>query len=176
MNCSVDGCLQHVYCKGMCKNHYSRNWSFGDPNHHVNELHGRHKSPEYRAWRHMKDRCLNPKCKSYKYYGGRGITIQPDWIDSFEVFFRDMGPRPASGYSIDRIDNSIGYFKANCHWATVTANSRNTRHVKLDMNKAKVIRIERQNGVSVRELAAKYNVTTMTIYDVANGNNWKEEA
>jgi len=60
----------------------------------------------------MKDRCLNPRHKYFYLYGGRGITIDPKWMD-FIGFLEDMGPMPMTGYSIDRIDNDLGYSKSN---------------------------------------------------------------
>lgn len=89
--------------------------------------HGLTKSPEYRSWLHMKDRCLNENDKSYKIYGGRGITICKEWLNDFEVFYRDMKERPSKKHSIDRINNSLGYSKINCKWSTKKEQARNTR-------------------------------------------------
>lgn len=80
----------------------------------------------YRTWQGMKRRCYNPKCSEYKYYGARGITICDRWLDSFDAFFADMGPRPV-GHSIDRIDNDLGYAPENCRWATPGVQRRNQR-------------------------------------------------
>lgn len=66
--------------------------------------HGKRKSPEYTAWAHMRDRCHNPKNKSYPEYGGRGIGYCSEW-QSFERFYKDMGDRPSNRHSLDRIDN-----------------------------------------------------------------------
>lgn len=66
----------------------------------------------------MLKRCLNEKSPDYPTYGGRGITIYPRWIKSFENFIEDMGERPSKLYSIDRLDSSKGYFPGNCRWAT----------------------------------------------------------
>jgi hypothetical protein len=71
----------------------------------------------YRSWQAMKSRCLNPSNNRYFKYGGAGITVCDRWIDSFENFLADMGERPV-GQSLERRNNSLGYTKDNCRWAT----------------------------------------------------------
>lgn len=83
----------------------------------LNRSHNRSKSPEYKAWCHMKARCLDPNNKDYEHYTSRGITICPEWIDSFETFFANMGPRPAK-YTLERRNNRLGYTPENCYWGT----------------------------------------------------------
>lgn len=89
--------------------------------------HKRKFTTEYNIWRTIKDRCLNPNNKSYKNYGGRGITICSEWKDSFETFYSDMGDRP-KGFQIDRINNNEGYFADNCKWLSPSENCRNKRN------------------------------------------------
>src|SRR5215469_1511097 len=86
---------------------------------------------EYKVWYNMKNRCLNPKRVDYHRYGGRGIGICSRWINSFEAFLQDMGPRPSRSHSIDRIDNDRGYEKDNCRWATRKEQSCNRRSTRL---------------------------------------------
>lgn len=97
----------------------------------LNRTHGQSKTPLYRVWRGMIQRCEDAKHPSFPDYGGRGITICAKWRNSFEAFARDMAPGYRAGLSIDRIDNSLGYFPGNCRWATPTQQNRNRRFNRL---------------------------------------------
>ena len=83
--------------------------------------------PEYQSWKGMKQRCNNPRHKQFHDYGGRGITVCAKWEKSFDQFFKDVGPKPEAGYTIDRINNDIGYEPGNCRWATRLEQSANKR-------------------------------------------------
>ena len=88
--------------------------------------HGGRCSPEYSSWRSMKSRCECATSKDYPHYGGRGITVYPEWSASFEAFLQHLGPRPP-GSTLDRIDNAKGYEPSNVRWATLGLQARNRR-------------------------------------------------
>lgn len=83
------------------------------------------KQGEYNSWCSLIGRCENPTNRKYLRYGGRGISVCDRWRNSFEAFFEDMGPRPSSRHTIDRIDNNGNYEPGNVRWATAVQQSRN---------------------------------------------------
>lgn len=85
----------------------------------------KYKHPVFNCWRCMMDRCYKPSDKGYSRYGGRGIRVDDRW-HTFENFRDDMSPRLA-GHTLERKDNSRGYSKSNCKWATPVEQARNTR-------------------------------------------------
>jgi hypothetical protein len=83
----------------------------------------------YEAWWSMLRRCRDPKNKSFKNYGARGISVCDRWL-KFENFLADMGTKPSSIHSIDRMDNDGNYEPSNCQWATPDQQARNRRPPK----------------------------------------------
>lgn len=73
---------------------------------------------EYRAWVGIKQRCTDPTHKAWHRYGGRGITMCQEWIESFEKFYAHVGDPPTEAHTIDRMDNERGYEPGNVRWAT----------------------------------------------------------
>ena len=90
------------------------------------KTHGLTHHPLFRVWSYIKQRCNNHNDTAYKHYGGRGITICPEWEHDFERFYNDVLPGYKKGLELDRIDNDKGYYKGNCRWVTGKQNKRNT--------------------------------------------------
>lgn len=84
-------------------------------------------TPEYRSYKSMRERCLNPNHRHYANYGGRGITICDRWLEAFENFLEDMGQRPSLAHTLDREDNDGFYSPDNCRWLLRKDQNRNTR-------------------------------------------------
>lgn len=126
----------HVVCRcGKCgSNSVVRACTLGSKSSScrncATRIHGQHGSREYRIWESMKGRCLRKTDTRFDDYGGRGIQICERWM-SFQNFYADMGPRPSSRHSIDRIDVNGHYEPGNCRWATRKQQQRNMRSNRL---------------------------------------------
>lgn len=80
------------------------------------------------VWGNMIRRCTSPAENDWKNYGGRGIHVCKEWLESFDAF---MDWAQLSGYrqglTLDRIDNDGDYTPQNCQWSTMKEQSNNRR-------------------------------------------------
>lgn len=100
-----------------------------------NKTHADTASAEYRAWCGMLSRCYNERSENYHNYGGRGIAVCEEWLESYETFLANVGRRPTSSHSLERIDNNGNYAPNNVKWATSKEQARNRRTNRVVMFK-----------------------------------------
>lgn len=103
------------------------------------KVHGQHtrlngKTKEYIAWDRMKSRCSNPKNRSYRWYGAKGVTVCEQWLKSFSEFFKHVGKSPTEKHSLDRINTFGNYEPGNVKWSTYLEQNNNKRLTKIKIN------------------------------------------
>lgn len=116
--------------------------------------HGMWRTPTYKSWSCMIQRCSNPKNTRYKFYGARGIAVCARWKD-FSHFLADMGERPSLQHSIDRMDPAGNYEPRNCRWllkAAQAANRRNSPRVQYLGSMTPLCEIPRPAGLTYKRL------------------------
>lgn len=133
-------------------------------------------NPLYTIWQVMLQRCYNPNNTNYHHYGGRGVTVCDQWRTSFETFMHDVGPRPTSKHTLDRIDNNGAYAPGNTQWSLQTRQIRNSRKAKMTLEKAQEARRMYAEGWSCREIGLHFGVSKPTIQAITSGKTWKPNA
>jgi len=128
---------------------------------------------EYKSWSNMKQRCLSPSNKAWDDYGGRGIKICPEWINSFEQFYQDMGPKP-EGLTLEREDVNGHYCKENCVWATHRTQNQNKRNHVLSFDKVNLLWVLKSDGVTVKNIAKELGCSKSSVDHVLYRNGWKK--
>ena len=120
--------------------------------------HGKRHTKIYSAWCRMKRRCSDKNIESFKYYGGRGISVCEKWKNSFSEFY-DWAM--ANGYDdnleIDRIDNDGNYSPENCKFSTRKEQVRNRSNTLYIIYNGK--------SITFIELCEKFNIN----YKIAHG-------
>lgn len=99
----------------------------------VSKAHTKHMmcgTPEYNSYNNMISRCTKESNQDYEHYGGRGITVSSEWLESFENFYKDMGNKPSKSHTLERIDVNGDYEVSNCIWILQHLQKRNQRKRK----------------------------------------------
>lgn len=106
----------------------------------------------------MRQRCLNPRNRSYARYGGRGIQICEEWQDysAFHAWAKADGYSP--GLSIERVDNNGGYGPDNCKWIPLAQQSRNIGTIRRVIFRGQTRHLRewgRVTGIDARTIASR---------------------
>ena len=129
-------------------------------------VHGMSDTRLYRVWSGMKDRCYNKNCKGYKNYGGRGITVCPEWKHDFMAFYEwavatgydENAPRGM--YTIERKENDGPYNPDNCRWATIReqeGNKQTTLRVTVDGENIRLAELAEREGVKYNTALKRFS-------------------
>ena|SRR3990170_2648491 len=143
-------------------------------NNKINVTHDESKTRLYIIWNGMRGRCLNKKSNSYPNYGGRGITICPEWTNDY-VVFRDWALNNGykEGLQINRIWNDGNYEPSNCNFVTIRENTRYRRTTKLTVKKVKEIKYLYNTGnYTQKEIGKIYNITGQTVSKIIHNIRW----
>lgn len=128
----------------------------------ANKTHGEswsNRTPEYMAWQSMIKRCHSQNFHGYENWGGRGIIVCERWRNSFEEFLEDVGRRPSSGHSLDRINNNSNYEPGNVRWTDWGTQANNRR--------------QRKHAVSKEEQRRLLTLAGYVRCDDQKGEKWK---
>ena len=122
--------------------------------------HGEGKTKLYRVWSSMRDRCNNPRCKDYKYYGAKGIRVSPEWDEFLEFKRWALRNGYQEGLSIDRIDLDGNYEPRNCRWVTwdIQMNNMSSNHtIEYNGETHNLTEWAKIKGIDPRVLEARIN-------------------
>ena len=168
------GCENQIEIKKHHKYYGIPKYISGHQLKNINIKHNESKTRLYRIWKSMKSRCLNTNRKKYQNYGGRGITICPEWTESY-IVFRDwaLNNDYSEELQINRIENDGNYEPNNCNWVTIKENTRNTSHCKITLKIANEIReLYKTDLYTYKELSKKYNVSFSLIEKIIRLKIW----
>jgi len=135
--------------------------------------HGEHKSRLYGVWRDMKSRCYDANLKSYKNYGGRGITVCDDWHDfaNFREWAYDNGYHPEAPKwkcTLDRINNNGNYEPSNCRWVDMKIQNHNKRKPEKGSGRTidygSLVKDFDLGTMLTKDIAKKYGIAIDTVY------------
>jgi len=127
------------------------------------------------TWLCMMARCHNPNSSRYSGWGARGIVVCDRW-HNYENFRHDMGVKPSVKHQIDRMDNDGDYTPENCRWVTAAENIRNRPSNKVNMDKAREIRLLKKEGMKTIDIANKFGIGRENTRKIIINERWREMA
>lgn len=118
----------------------------------------------YNSWRGMKERCFNKKRKTYSHYGGKGINVCEEWMQSSKFIDWALNNGYEYGLTLDRVDSNKDYCPSNCRWVTRSVNSR----ARGKFNEKQVIEIRKllNNGYGLSEISRIFNTSPQVIFGI----------
>lgn len=134
---------------------------------------GRSTCPIYASWKGMIARCN--KANGHRYfarYGGRGITVDPTWLDFDRFHSWAISAGWQKGLTLERTDNDGNYCPSNVVWADRRVQARNRSDTKLSASDIPDIREHLNKGQTLASIAALYGVTPSNIWCIKSGHTW----
>lgn len=132
-------------------------------------------SVEARTYHHARTRCCNPNDKAFPCYGGRGIEFR---FTSFKEFIDEVGRRPSSKHTLDRIDSNGHYEKGNVRWATMKEQQNNRRNnvlLTFDGETHTIAEWAEKTGIPYQNLYIKVKKLREKDFKNAGKILWKKE-
>lgn len=123
--------------------------------------------PVYLTWRAMLQRCENPHSVQYYNYGGRSITVCPEWHDAEKFISWALANGWEKGLTLDRINNNGNYEPDNCRWTTRKEQAWNKRNNHLIIFNGK--------AQPMSQWAEEINISLQTLSSRINQRNWSIE-
>ena len=119
-------------------------------------------------WHGIKKRCLNETDARYHQYGGRGVKVCDQWLESFENFAEwALSHGYAEHLTLERIDVNGDYCPDNCEWITRQEQAFNKRDtIWVDYN---------GEHIQLRKLCERLGVSYDTVHDRVRDRGWSIE-
>lgn len=122
---------QRLFCGQSCYMMWKKESGAFSGQNATNYKNGESRTRLYAVWLMMKARCVKQKCKDYKNYGGRGITVIEEWVSDFFSFKEwALGSGYSDNLTIERIDVNGHYEPSNCTWIPHGDQAKNRRNTK----------------------------------------------
>lgn len=128
----------------------------------------------YVVWAGIKGRCSTPTASNYQYYGGRGIAVCKDWLNSPEAFIKwaeENGYQ--DGLELDRIDINGDYSPRNCRFISHMENSQLRRNARCTLEQAREVKALLAQGKKIREVQDIVGIPYMSVWHISKRKTWR---